>query len=254
MSDKICKTLKKINNSEEYELLKQEYMFGLFLMVFVRKELTKKITNVQTTNIKAGFGGILGNKGSLLCRFDLQNTSYLFACCHLNSGHMNNADRVKNLKIMQDFMFAEGRNEYIIKNHDIKIFFGDLNFRLDKDYESVIEDIKRIKTDQDRQIFIENYLPYDQLLIQQTENAWMDELKEMEITFMPTYRLKLGENDYENEKSQTPSWCDRILYNHKQTSKFALNPLEYHSREIYESDHKPVVAFFTAKNEATEET
>jgi hypothetical protein len=38
------------------------------------------------------------------------------------------------------------------------------------------------------------------------------EFEEGKINFPPTYKFKVGGQEYDAEKVRTPSWCDRILW------------------------------------------
>lgn len=44
------------------------------------------MTDIATSKIKLGFSGKMANKGSGLIRFFLEDTSFCFANCHLDSG------------------------------------------------------------------------------------------------------------------------------------------------------------------------
>jgi hypothetical protein len=236
--------LKRINNPEEYELLAQEFMAGLLLMVFARKEMIYQFKNVHTTSIKSGFAG---SKGSLICRFELQKTSYIFVCCHYEQTNNFEDQRVQSIKNLENLKLWVVDEEHEFKEHNIKVIFGDLDFRVDQDYKQVIDSLKEIETDEDRREFVQDYLAYDQLLKEQTKHFWLHEYLEMPISFMPTYRVYVG-NNYSNEDHIAPSWCERILYKNSIDPLYTLVPLEYESRDIYESDHKPVVAFFEASS------
>lgn len=129
--------------------------------------------------------------------------------------------------------------------HDIKIFFGDLNFRIDLSYESVLSTINSM-TDSNYEDQLHAMLSYDQLNTNRVECSWMGCFKEMPIHFLPTYKYDKKSKKYDTSaKKRVPSWTDRILwyFNDEDTkekeSKF-IHPLFYERRESIFSDHRPV--------------
>jgi len=139
--------------------------------------------------------------------------------------------------------------QYHFKSHDIKILFGDLNFRVEKDYEEAFEIIDSELSKDEK---IQELLKYDQLNSSRTSTKWVGSYKEMPITFLPTYKFEVGTNKYSRcgIKKRTPSWCDRVLWHedvheHKDnTPDITLLPLVYESKDVIHGDHKPVAAYF----------
>lgn len=64
-----------------------ENLIGLYIAMFARKKLNSKFTNIASSKIKLGFSGKVGNKGAVLIRFLIDDTSFCFANVHLDSGH-----------------------------------------------------------------------------------------------------------------------------------------------------------------------
>ncbi len=111
---------------------------------------------------------------------------------------------------------------------------GDLNYRIDMETEAIKKCIE--KND------IESILENDQFLNEQLSGLDIDNFYEGKIDFMPTYKFKLGSNDYDFSE-RVPSWTDRIIY--KSKKNYDLIQLDYKSiNEVKCSDHKPVYSVF----------
>lgn len=113
-------------------------MVGLFIMVFCKENILDKISDVYTTKVKSGFGGNVGNKGAVAVRFNLEDTSMIFACVHLESGQKKELERIQQFKDIITSAFSELGTRYKFMKHNVKVFFGDMNFRINLPYHSVI--------------------------------------------------------------------------------------------------------------------
>jgi hypothetical protein len=71
---------------------------------------------LKTTKIKTGLGGSAGNKGAVVVRFKLDDTSILFMNCHLMSGKKKGSKRTDELNIIFENAFKfEGKNRVIFR-------------------------------------------------------------------------------------------------------------------------------------------
>ena len=113
-------------------------------------------------------------------------------------------------------------------DNDFWFIFGDLNFRIVLPIDECMRYIKENNVAKLRE--------HDQLLEILTHNK---NIKESEINFLPTFKLKRGKGEY-NISKRVPSWCDRIIY--KNSDK--IKTLAYDSVNINYSDHYPVIAIF----------
>lgn len=82
---------------QEYELLACENMVGLFICAFSSNKIKKNISNIQTATHARGVGGVLGNKGAVYIKFNVNNTSICIVNAHFT------AHREKVSKRNQDF-------------------------------------------------------------------------------------------------------------------------------------------------------
>jgi hypothetical protein len=61
-------------------------MVGLLLIIFVSDNWKHSIRSVQKDTVKTGMGGQFGNKGGVILRIKIFETSLCFACAHLTAG------------------------------------------------------------------------------------------------------------------------------------------------------------------------
>jgi hypothetical protein len=119
---------------------------------------------------------------------------------------------------------------------DIIFWMGDLNYRIDLQYNEVIELIKENK--------ITTLLENDQLKKFQKIGLIFEDFQEGEIKFNPTFKLNQETRDYETKKMRVPSYCDRILFKNNNESN-QLIQVDYKSLPLVQSsDHVPVCSTF----------
>ncbi|KAF7539819.1 hypothetical protein G7054_g1854 [Neopestalotiopsis clavispora] len=69
-----------------YHLLHSSTLVGLFTCIFVKSTVRDRIRNLSSADVKRGMGGLHGNKGAIVVRFVLDDTSMCFINCHLAAG------------------------------------------------------------------------------------------------------------------------------------------------------------------------
>ncbi|KAK3112551.1 hypothetical protein LTR53_011062 [Teratosphaeriaceae sp. CCFEE 6253] len=236
--------------SQPYSLLHTAGMVGLFACIFVKASERGRIKHVHTAEVKRGMGGLHGNKGALVLRVVLDDSSLCFVNCHLAAGqtqtiHRNNVvaaileaealppHPLSNGSVAQHSdVFASGGDGSMILDHEICILNGDLNYRIDTMGRDTV--IKHVQ-----QGNLTRLLDRDQLLLSRKKNPGfrLRAFQENPITFAPTYKHNLHSDDYDNsEKKRAPAWCDRILY--RGLGKVKLE--QYRRWEVKVSDHRPV--------------
>ena len=132
--------------------------------------------------------------------------------------------------------FVGGGDGSMVLDHEICLFNGDLNYRIDLPRETVHSAIRRNDLDK--------LLERDQLLVQRQTNPSfrLRPFSEAPITFAPTYKYNVGRDEYDtSEKKRTPAWCDRIYY---RGAMGKITPVTYQRHEVYASDHRPVSGAF----------
>ena len=226
----ITKNLKELGN---FVMVKTVDLVGLFLVIFIKENLCGSLRNIESTIIRTGLMGTMGNKGSCMIRFNFNETSFIVSCCHLKAGAKNVDSRLTEISdILNKNIHIKNSKEIKFKDHDVQFIFGDLNFRVEMEYNNCLEFIKTG--------YIETLILYDQLMIKKSSNHDLFGLEELPIKFPPTYKFQLGTNEYCLKDKRTPSWCDRILFNRSENVK----GLFYNHVECTDSDHKPIYGIY----------
>ncbi|OBZ72330.1 inositol polyphosphate 5-phosphatase [Grifola frondosa] len=121
-----------------YELLSKERMMGLYLAVYIHRDVKHLVKGTSKSAVTAGLiGGRVGNKGGVGVSLNINGTTFLFINAHL-AGRMHHriADltKIKAELAVDDFLAANDPRlmaEDITDRFDFTFVFGDLNFRLD---------------------------------------------------------------------------------------------------------------------------
>nr|BAK07767.1 predicted protein [Hordeum vulgare subsp. vulgare] len=232
-----------------YCLIASKQMVGIFLSVWVRRELVQNIGHLRVDSVGRGIMGRLGNKGCIAMSMTLHQTSVCFVCSHLASGEKDgdevrrNSDVAEILKSTQFPRICKVPGQRIpekIIDHDRIIWLGDLNYRVALTY----DETRALLEQNDWDTLLEN----DQLMIERQAGRVFKGWKEGKIYFAPTYKYKLNSDTYAGEttkskrKRRTPSWCDRILWHGK-----GIEQLQYIRGEHRFSDHRPVCSVFVVE-------
>jgi endonuclease/exonuclease/phosphatase family metal-dependent hydrolase len=236
---------------QRYSLLHTADLVGLFTCIFVKDAERTRIRDVSAAQVKLGMGGLHGNKGALIVRFFMDDSSLCFINCHLAAGqtstmHRNNdiatimeADALpknRSPSSCADF-FVSGGDGSMIMDHEICILNGDLNYRIDAmPRDTVIAAVKQGN--------LTKLLDRDQLLLSKKRNPGfrLRAFNEAPINFAPTYKYDVGTDNYDtSEKKRSPAWCDRVLYR----GMGRIKQLDYRRHDgVRVSDHRPVSAKF----------
>ena len=235
---------------EPYSLVHTSNMVGLFSCVFIKAYLRSRIRAVDAAEIKRGMGGLHGNKGALIIRFILDDSSVCLVNCHLAAGQTKTADRNNDITaILETALLPPERNQItrsdtyvgggdgsLILDNEICVLNGDLNYRIDTMGRDIV--VKAINVGN-----FSKLLERDQLLVSRRRNPAFRLLsfRESPIAFAPTYKYDVGSDSYDtSEKRRTPAWCDRVLYR----GPGKIKQLDYRRHELRVSDHRPVTALF----------
>ncbi|KAF9623235.1 hypothetical protein IFM89_000724 [Coptis chinensis] len=243
------------NAYSKYMLLASKKMVGVFISVWMKKELVRKycISNVKVCSVACGIMGYLGNKGSVSVSMSIEGTSFCFIAAHLASGEKNGDEVRRNYQVSEIFrrtsfprLLEDDDNPHplTILGHDRIFWFGDLNYRL------YLEDnLARllIKTEDWKAL-----QEFDQLKKEQDFGGVFEGWREGNVEFAPTYKYSAsnsnrysgGQSAKSGEKQRTPAWCDRILWYGK-----GVKQLSYFRSESKFSDHRPVSALFSTQIE-----
>jgi hypothetical protein len=233
-----------------YHLLQTAHMVGLFTCIFVKASIRDRIGNLTSAQVKRGLGGLHGNKGAVVVRFMVDDTSLCFVNCHLAAGQSQaNARHNDIANILDDGIlpserdhdvridsYAGGGDGTMILDHELCLLNGDLNYRIDTMSRDTV--VMAVKANN-----LAKLLDRDQLLVARRRNPAfrLRAFDEMPITFAPTYKYDVGTDTYDSsEKKRSPAWCDRILYR----GRGRIRQLDYRRHEVRVSDHRPVSGRF----------
>ncbi|XP_010681317.1 type IV inositol polyphosphate 5-phosphatase 3 isoform X2 [Beta vulgaris subsp. vulgaris] len=230
----------------EYVRIASKQMVGIFLTIWVRKDLRKHIQNLKVSTVGVGVMGYIGNKGAVSISMSIYQTLFCFICTHLTSGEKEAEQIKRNADVNEIHRRTYFRTESglgvpkSIYDHERIIWLGDLNYRINLSY------------DQTRQLISgkdwSGLAEYDQLMREFKKGRAFDGWSEGILNFPPTYKYEMNSDDYYGEDPKvgrrTPAWCDRILSFGK-----GLKLLSYGRSEHKLSDHRPVTAIYDVEVE-----
>jgi len=216
-------------------------MQGLVTTLLLKRQHLTFLRDVEGLWTRRGLGGIWGNKGAISIRINIHGCSFCFVNCHLAPHDHLLKERIEdyqNILSTQEFSYPETAN---ILYHDYVFWFGDLNFRLSgsKAANEIAEIVSSNKW--------KDLITDDQLTQVMRRGEAFSELKEMEITFPPTFKFDEELDSYDVKRR--PAWTDRILHqvntNAYDNVKLKAVGQSYQSHVYRISDHRPVSAIYT---------
>lgn len=226
-------------------------MQGLLLLFFAKHQHLPFVQILSTKSTPTGLFGYWGNKGGINICLKLYGYYVSIINCHLPPHMANNDQRLQHFDRILEMQNFEGQNIPNILDHDLILWFGDMNFRIeDFGLHFVRESIKnRCYSD---------LWEKDQLSIAKKHDPLLREFQEGPLLFPPTYKFDKNSNNYDtSEKKRKPAWTDRILWRLKRQPQanphtprlpaphFCLTLRSYVSHMVYcISDHKPVTSTF----------
>ncbi|KAI1438840.1 Endonuclease/exonuclease/phosphatase [Xylaria sp. CBS 124048] len=233
-----------------YHLLHTATLVGLFTCIFVKSSLRDRIRNLNSTDVKRGMGGLHGNKGAIVVRFMIDDTSLCFVNCHLAAGQSQANSRHNDVAAILDSTilpiepdpivrldsYISGGDGSMVLDHELCLLNGDLNYRIDTMSRDTV--VNAVKANN-----LAKLLERDQLLVARRRNPAfrLRAFDEMPIQFAPTYKYDVGTDNYDtSEKKRSPAWCDRLL--HRGSGR--IQQLDYRRHEVRVSDHRPVTGRF----------
>ncbi|PCH41714.1 DNase I-like protein [Wolfiporia cocos MD-104 SS10] len=234
-----------------YTVVHTENLVGLFSCIFVKNTERISLKQVAIATIKRGMGGRYGNKGGIVARFVIDDTSICFINCHLAAGQhhvrQRNADVTAMLEeksvfpesdaIEEPLAYVNGGDGSMVLDHEMVFLNGDMNYRIDQRREPVISAVKAGE--------LESLFIHDQLNKEMKFNRGfrLRSFQEGPITFAPTYKYDRRSSEYDtSEKARVPAWCDRVLWRSRDPSR--VHQLHYKRYEANVSDHRPISAAF----------
>ena len=240
-----------VANKKNKRLKELEYILNLKLNTFYNPDKLKDKSSDQIDSITQSLEEIMSTED------DIVKTQ-----SGLNQANINN-----NNPLQKTESLTTNNDSLLFKDSDIWILFGDLNFRIDMEYEEFSDFIKKGNS-------WDKLLDYDQFVKYQLASlSSMANIQEDLIKFAPTYKYiinsdefdytpkndiqstnqkeKENENLHKSGKKRNPSWCDRIFYKKNsfmtKDGKKIITGLEYNNvmdKNFQSSDHRPVYEIF----------
>ncbi|KAM0950857.1 putative endonuclease/exonuclease/phosphatase [Dioscorea sansibarensis] len=217
-----------INIHQRFCLVACKQMVGIFVTVWVRRDMAQHVSHLRISCVSRGIMGYLGNKGCISVSMSLYQTRFCFVCSHLASGEKEgdelrrNSDVIETLKNTQFPRICRAssfrRVPDKILGHDRIIWLGDLNYRIALGY----SETKKLLLDNNWDALLEKDQGYTYIYIclkmERETGRVFKGWKEGKIYFAPTYKYSDNSDAYAGEfttakkKRRTPAWCDRILW------------------------------------------
>lgn len=249
--------IKQMYPGETYLEVCVEQMVGVLLLVYVRSHLAEHVRGIFAKAVACGFGsdaiGVhAGNKGAIALRMDIGGACLCIINAHLPAGQKDFSERNAThhevlTGLAKEYKAARGGPFPSPREHDLCVWLGDLNYRIDLPNEEVRAMIESGD--------YTSMLKADQLKNAQASLAAFERFEEAPIAFQPTYKYDPGTQIYDtSEKARVPAWTDRVLWC---VSGGSLSSLAYVcSQAVVISDHKPVASrlVWSPKPPATDES
>lgn len=226
----IVETLKN-----SYSCIVKSYFWEMRLVLLVKKRLEAFVSNVVASTEATGILGLMGNKGGVVACFNFFDSPIAFVSSHLNAHQGNVQRRNEDFKSICTLINLDNGPFDLLSGYHHVIWAGDLNYRIDKTYQEVVDATE--KKD------FESLWPEDQLNKQMQLGRTFNGFIEGKINFAPTYKFKKGTTKYDAESKRIPAWCDRVLI--RSFDGLERKCLSYsHHDSVTTSDHHPVSALW----------
>ncbi|GJJ14799.1 hypothetical protein Clacol_009067 [Clathrus columnatus] len=275
-SEAIIKAMGQI--AENYTQLISVQLAGVFVVMFLKKELKEHVSEVSSATAATGFLGFIANKGAAAIRLTLYSSTITFVCSHLAAFDDNAEKRdsdfndlCRKLSFPLQWKGPRASQPAVATIWETDTLFWlfilgsipskqklDLNYRIDLPDEEIRIHLLNYPDDMDD---LRKNDQVGRLLSKKLEKAFVDFI-ESQITFVPcvnlvfstlsiklmtprTYRFASGllTDDLGYDMKRRPAWTDRILYRCADSVSVSQSSYEGHSG-ITQSDHRPVSANF----------
>ena len=242
-----------VANKKNKRLKELEYILNLKLNTFYNPEKLKDKSTDQIDSISQSLEEIMSPEEDTI------------KTTHSNSIALTQSNILNNSSLQKPDVTPANNDSLLFKDTDVWILFGDLNFRIDMEYEEFSDFIKKGNS-------WDKLLDYDQFVKYQLASlSSMTNIQEDLIKFAPTYKYiinsdefdytpenkvqiqnqKENENLHKSGKKRNPSWCDRIFYKKNsymtKSGQKIITGLEYNNvmdKNFQSSDHRPVYEIF----------
>jgi synaptojanin len=102
--DFIDQALKMYGN---YTYVRSQNLVGLLLIIFAKDSLWNRISKIEADTVKTGLAGTVGNKGAVVIKFNIDDTSFVFVNVHMEAGGKAIKERLANLSEFHNRAFQQ---------------------------------------------------------------------------------------------------------------------------------------------------
>jgi len=225
---------------KNYKTIAQIMHSHVMISVHVKESFVEKIKNAQVT-----FHHITDTKGGVAVGVWLQDISLCFICAHLAAHQFALQDRNSHMNDIEKGISFSGKSIY---DFDQIFIGGDLNYRV---VGIPWDDALKLINEQQYNKMLET----DQLKKELAAKNILIDFNEGPITFPPTFKLHTNNIGVYSPTTGDPigvafpSWCDRILWKNNTTKSSITQNIYTSIPTITQSDHRPVLAIFTIKQQ-----
>lgn len=218
----------KCLGESDYTLVASVRSLQMRLRLYVKTKHTAALSGVETAKENVGLGGVLGNKGGQVIKFELYGQSLCFVSAHLPAHEGQKYMQARNSAVVEIMGGARvGNKVFDLGNQFSHAFWmGDLNYRVNikglQGHEDCVDDYeKEWSTVKGLVDAMDGAGPAATAALATLQRG--DELgaliEEKKVfvgwdtaapTFKPTFKVKRAE-DLVYIKKRIPSWCDRVL-------------------------------------------
>lgn len=95
----------RFEQQDKYRLMASKKMVGVFISVWVRRELLKRydVSGIKVCSVACGIMGFMGNKGSVSVSMSIGGASFCFIAAHLASGEKKGDEGRRNYQVAEIF-------------------------------------------------------------------------------------------------------------------------------------------------------
>lgn len=237
----------KNNVGSQYRIVHFASRGQMRLVVFVRDDAEKAVSDVDSGSEATGVGHVIANKGGVCISFKFWDTGLCFVNSHFAAHDGQCETRNSNYReIVRELRVGFRCMDLLNQFHHV-FWMGDLNYRLD--FTTIeakpMSPQRTFWHKQVKQILdgdIKQLLQYDELLREKSASRVLHGFKEGDINFPPTFKMQKECTNVYSQK-RMPAWCDRVLWRNLEGCDGKFLSYTY-CPTISTSDHKPVSATF----------
>jgi hypothetical protein len=100
----LVSNLKKL---DRYNLIRVKDLVGIVLFVFAKDSIKDRISRIEYDTVKTGLAGTLGNKGAVVIKLCVDDSTFVFANCHLEDDVQYNSYRLSNVTEIHQRAFQQ---------------------------------------------------------------------------------------------------------------------------------------------------